>query len=253
MLDIREVSFTVKETQILENITFSVSPGEVIAVLGEAGSGKSALLSALSRKIQHDGTIVMEGKDPSVKPRHTDILLYPSPVESRESETVFDTVLSGRAPHKKSIAPYSPFDVQTADEMIREFGLDDLRKRRLSELSDSQYKMTILAQFAACQSSLLLLDNPEEALDLLARNRVLRAVRKFTFTGERSVIIATNDLTFASQCADRFIILKRGKVEYDGDHALFTEDMIRKIFGCEGIVSKNIFNGRPEVQFIPES
>ena len=252
MLDIKELSSTISGIPVLEKVTFSAAKGEVIAVLGAAGSGKSALLSAIAGKLQSEGTVSLNGQSGAGK-RNDQVLLYPSSASARDSDSVYDTILAGRAPHKKGISPYSPYDHQIAEELLREFALEEIRDSELSAVSDSSYKMALLAQFISCEYPLLLLDNPEEALDILSKTKLVRTIRKYVFDGNRTVIIATNDLTFASQCAERFIILRRGRILEQGGHELFTDEMLRKVYGCDGIVSKNIFNGRPEIQFVPES
>ncbi|MGL4368123.1 MAG: ATP-binding cassette domain-containing protein [Spirochaetota bacterium] len=254
MLEIRELSYERSGTPVLDKISLRAAPGDIIAVLGKSGSGKSALLSAVAGKLPVQGDILFNGS-PAGKGRSScgSILLFPGKDELSDGVSVCEAVLSGRAPHKKKIEPYSPFDIQTAEEKIREFALDAVRDTELASLPDALFKMTLLAHYAAYDAELFLLDNPEEALDISLRRNISRALRKYVFSGERTVIFASNDLTFAAQCADRFVIMEQGKISAEGGYDILTEDLIRKVYGCESIVSKNIYNGRPEIQFAPES
>lgn len=250
MLNIRDLSFTSDGETVLDSISFTVREGETLAVIGAASAGKSALLSAVAGKMRVTGSVLDHN---GAKPPHGDFLLFPQEGYIREEESVYQTVLSGRAPHRRFLMPYSPLDIQTAEEMIDVFGLSSLQRKSLSSLSDAQYKMTLLAHGAAFGSPFFLLDNPEEGLDIASRRKLVRALRKFLFDGKRCVIIATNDLNFASQCADSFLVLKNGRVAASGAHEILTEKMIQDVFGCDGVVSKNVYNGRPEIQFVPET
>lgn len=250
MLNVRDLSFISNGETVLDTVSFSIREGETLAVIGSASAGKSALLSALAGKISIKGVISSEN---GTIPSRRDFLLFPTDNDVREEETVRQSVLSGRAPHRRFLMPYSPLDIQTAEEMIDIFGLSSIRDRSLASVSDSQYKMTMLAHCAAFGAPVLLLDSPEEALDIASRKKLIRALQKYLFDGKRAVVIATNDLNFASQCADRFLVLKNGRIAASGSHEIITEELIQGVFGCEGILSKNIFNGRPEIQFVPET
>jgi iron complex transport system ATP-binding protein len=252
MLNIKDISFSANGTAVLDAISFSVSEGETVALIGPSGSGKSALLSSIAGILPSSGKATTDGASAVYSPRRN-ILLFPAKNDIRDEESIYQTVLSGRASLKHLMAPYSPFDMQTADEILRDFGIDDVSKSALSSLPDSVYKMVLLAHHAAYGAPVFLLDNPDEALDIASRMRLIRALRKYVFDGKHSVLFATNDLNFASQCADRFIVMHRGRIAEQGGHEIFTEEMLRNIFGCEGIVSKNIYNGRAEIQFIPET
>ena len=251
MLTVRDLSCTVSGETVLDSVSFSLSDGEILALIGPSGSGKTALLSSLAGQLPFSGSALTDSA--ASCGRRKNFLFYPSRQDMREEEDVFQTVLSGRAPHKRFLSSYTAFDIQTAEEMISWFALQDVRNKSLGGLPDSLYKMAVLAHHAAYGAPVLLLDNPEDGLDICARMRLVRALRKYVFEGKRSVIFATNDLNFASQAADRFLALKAGKAAAYGGMDVITEELIREVFGCEGIVSKNVYNGRPEVTLIPET
>ena len=250
MLTVRDLSCTVSGAAVLDAVSFSLADGETLALIGPSGAGKSTLLSALAGELPFRGMAV---SDRSSSVKHKSMLLCPAIRIIREEESVYQTVLSGRAPYKRFFSPFSQLDIQTAEEMICSFGLEAVRRRPLNTLPDSAYKMTLLAHHAAYSAQVLMLENPEEGLDICSRMRLIRALRKYVFEGKRAVIFATNDLNFASQAADRFLVLKGGKTAAAGGAEIITEELSRTVFGCEGIVSKNIYNGRPEITLMPEA
>ena len=98
--------------------------------------------------------------------------------------------------------------------------------------------MTLLAHHAAYSARVLMLDNPEEGLDICSRMRLVRALRKYVFEGKRAVIFATNDLNFASHAADMFLVLKGGKTAAAGGAEIITEELIRRYSAARGSCQK---------------
>lgn len=251
MLSVNGLSFTKNGKTILDDVTLQAESGELCALVGKSGSGKSVLLSVLSGRISgYSGEIAVNENIVSGRYLKKNVLHFPGSVVINGADTVRNIVISARIPYKKFLSPLSPFDWQTADEYIEIMGLEPYQNTSAETLPDALYKKTLLAYSFTREAGTLLLDNPSEGLDPSGVFDFERALKRFASKGF-TVIFATNDLNLASRISDRILIMREGKIEISGGAELLTEESIREYFSAETIVSKSVYNGKPEIIYIP--
>ncbi len=214
----------------LREVSFAVDEGEKVCILGENGSGKSTLLRVLTGLMPYEGSVLIGGRElSSLKRRElsaqTALLTQLSSVYF--SYSVWETVMMGRFLHTGNrSARGSEKDRRVVESCLERTGLKGLETRTLTELSGGQLQRVFLARTWAQETPVLLLDEPTNHLDLkyqamLADDLEGWAGQDMTDTcGEKrrnTLIGVFHDVRLALKLADRVLVLKEGKLIYDGD------------------------------------
>jgi iron complex transport system ATP-binding protein len=232
------------------NVSFSLRSGEIIALIGPSASGKSYYLSAFAGLIK--GAVVShQNTRLSKKDLQKQTTINPSGLPVDDDISVYETLLYSRSLYKRLFSSYSQLDRQIVEEMIEAFNLGEYSETILSQLPDSIYKKTILAFSFSRMTPLLLLDNPDTALDLAGIQSLQRILQKHILDGSRTILFATHDITFAAQNADRIIMLGNGEIKGIVPYDAINDNMLRNLFGVDLQVTRNVYNGRPEVRAVP--
>ncbi len=190
----------------VEGVDLHAHPGEVLAVLGANGSGKSSLLRALAGVQAHSGEVAWDGA--AAAPGA--IGYMPQDTGARVALTAFEVVLLGRM-RSLSFRPGAS-DLAAAEVAMDEIGVLDLAGRRIGELSGGQRQMVLLAQVLAGSPRALLLDEPTGALDIAHQLHVLDLLRTATRTRGLTTIAVLHDLNAAARFADRVALMHAGRL-----------------------------------------
>ncbi len=183
----------------VKDISFSVSPGEAIALVGKSGSGKSTLLRLLAGLEQKDaGEINFDGKIAYVSQDYT---LFPH-LTLIENITLLPK-LRGEKSYKETAVTY-----------LKEFELYEHRNKYPNELSGGQRQRTALIRALMINARVFLLDEVTSALDPEATKNILEMVQKLK-EEDYQVIFATHELGFAERGADRVMFLDEGDLYKD--------------------------------------
>ena len=160
--------------QAVSGVDLAASPGEMLAVLGANGSGKSSLLRALAGVQAHTGRIAWDGA-----PAPPGSIGYmPQDDPARVALTAFEVVLLGRL--RSLSVRVGAADLAAAEAAMTEIGVAGLASRRIGELSGGQRQMVLLAQVLAGDPRVLLPDEPTAALDIAHQLHVLDLLRTAT-------------------------------------------------------------------------
>lgn len=202
---------------ILEAIELTIEPGECVVVVGPNGAGKSTLLRLVSGLFAPTGgAIRWRGRSLSELSRleiAKRMAYVPQIRPSRIPLTVRQVVLLGRYPYmsRLQMAPGRD-DYEAADEALRQVGLEELAERQVDVLSGGERQAVFIAAALAQAAELLVLDEPTTHLDPSHQRDVTRLVEGFGREPDRTVLVATHDLNFASAIADRVVALRAGRV-----------------------------------------
>lgn len=210
----------------VDGVTLDAAPGEVLAILGANGSGKSSLLRALAGVQPCGGTLAWEGQAPG------SIGYMPQDNAMRAALTVFEVVLLGRL---RSLAfRVGEQDLAAARAALVELGVADLAPRPIGELSGGQRQLVLLAQVLAADPRVLLLDEPTSALDIAHQLQVLALLRDATARRGLTTIAVLHDLNAAARFADRIALMRAGRLIGLGHPAeVLTAAMLRDVYGVE--------------------
>jgi iron complex transport system ATP-binding protein len=229
-LSVDSLSIYYSGREVINAASFSLAEGEIAALIGPNGTGKTTLLKGLAGLVPAHGRIDFDSAlDAAGAAQDCDFAYMPQDTASRSSLTVLEVIVLGRLSTLGVSVPRQT--VQQALRVLRQFGLANLQARRLGELSGGQRQMVYLAQTLFRQSRVLLLDEPTGALDLMHQLAVLDAVKTHTRRANAITVMALHDLTLASRFADRIICLDNGRLVADGTpENVLTHELIRQVY-----------------------
>ena len=191
-------------------VDLDARPGEVLAVLGANGSGKSSLLRALAGVQRHDGAVLWDGG--AAPPGSVGYM--PQDTGGRAALTAFEAVLLGRL--RSLTLRVGSRDLDAAAAAMSEVGVAHLARRRIGELSGGQRQMVLLAQVLAGDPRALLLDEPTGALDIAHQLHVLDLLRDATRRRGLTTVAVMHDLNAAARFADRMAVMHAGRLAGTG-------------------------------------
>lgn len=256
MIEIKNLNFVYNDIHLLKNINLSLNDGEIIGIAGRGGCGKSLLLKIIAAVIkEYQGDVLHNGRKliSYMKSDLQKIISYmDGKVPDNPDDSVFNFSLLSRITYKNILKPFSDYDIQVTEDYLKAFALDDIRDRKIGTLSDSLIKSVKLAHSFIREGELLVLDNPTENLSIDTIALIRKLILKYTINGNRIVVMASHDLNFLLQTADRIIIIDEGTVFEDGPPDIIDADCVKKYFNADVLISRNIYNGKPEVHIFPE-
>jgi iron complex transport system ATP-binding protein len=239
MLTIKNLKTSYGKNEILHGVSFDVSGGEILAITGENGSGKSTLLRAIAGLIPIDaGEITLDKKDlinlpPKERAKLISVVFQTAAGAEFSEFSVFDTVLTGRYPYAPSfLSSYSERDREIAEKYIALTELEDLKNRAVTTLSGGQLQRVFLARAFCSEPRILLLDEPDNHLDLRYKHLLADILKKW-ITPERCVISVFHNLQNAL-FAERLMLLSKGCIALSGDiKTVLNSDEIRTVYGFD--------------------
>ncbi len=240
---------------ILKDVSFSAEQGEIIGIIGPGGSGKTSLLEIIAGKKKQDHGRVIIGKLPvesyTQKELTAKVFLFDRSQSVNTEDTVENFIMLSRAGYKKLFMPFNDYDNQITQEYLRKFGLYEKRHQRLKDLSQNDLQAAFHAHVFSSEADIILFDNPTGYLDLKKTTIFEKSIARYALSGEKTVIIATNDINHVTRTADRIIVLKDGIIAMQGQPDMITQEMIKEYFGVDVFISRNIYNSRPELHLFP--
>lgn len=237
---------------VLEEVSFSLAPGELVAVIGPNGSGKSTLLRAVSRTLRpQSGEVRVEGREIySATPQWVARRIAVVPQETRVdfAFTVREIVLMGRLPHLGRFATESATDFAIAREALQRTGVLKLEDRSILGISGGERQRVMIARALAQQTPILLLDEPTAHLDINYQIEIMRLVNTLRADGARAILVVLHDLNLAAQFCDRLLLLHRGRIFADGPpERVLTRENVHLAYGADVLVRRHPQTGRPYV------
>jgi iron complex transport system ATP-binding protein len=191
-------------------LTMDIARGELLAVLGQNGSGKSLTLHTLAGlRPAHSGSISLLDTDVASSRRQDlakHLALLPQHVDDIFPATVIDTALIGRHPHIGRLSWESPEDLAVAKAALASVDLDDLLTRDVLTLSGGERRRLAIAQVLTQTPDLYLLDEPTNHLDPQHQLDALRLFREKADNGA-AVVASLHDVNLAVRFADRCLLL----------------------------------------------
>lgn len=214
ILEVRQLTAGYGGKEVLQGVSFSLMPGELVGILGENGSGKTTLLKSICGIVPHGGKCLVGGMDSrSLSPRALARQVSFIPQQSGISIdlSALDVVLMGFNP-RLGLLEYPSQDMkQQARRALREVGLAGREEENYQTLSQGQKQLCMLARTLVSQARLLLLDEPESALDFGGRYRMLTQLRR-CLGGHCGALVTLHDPQLALNCCDRLLLLGGGKL-----------------------------------------
>ncbi len=236
LLECSALSFRYDGPRVLDDVGFSVAPGEVVGLVGPNGSGKSTLLRVLaglaspaSGAVLVDGAALASLSRPQIARR---IGFVPQDFELAFPFSALEVVLTGRHAHLPWPGLERAEDLTIARRAMGDVGVDHLEDRSFHTLSGGERQRTVIAAALAQQPRLLLLDEPTSNLDLHYQEQVLAVVHELAASAGISALLVVHDLNVAMAWCPRVLLLSDGKLLADASPAeVLTEARLDQVYG----------------------
>lgn len=239
VLSVDGLEFKYPSHSILKGVTFSVQRGECLAILGTNGTGKSTLLKCLNRILKpQSGNVFIEDSDVRNLNR-TELaqkIVYVSQNNKSSRSTVFDTILLGRKPYIKWDVTQKDLDI--VNNVMKMLQLEDYALRYTDELSGGELQKVLIGRALAQQPEVLMLDEPTSSLDLKNQLEVINIIKKVVIDKQIAAVVTMHDLNLALRFADKFVLLKNGKVFAAGGIEVMTSENIEDVYSVPVKIEK---------------
>ncbi len=237
MLDVKNLSKSFGDLEVLKDITFNVEKGEVVAVIGPSGSGKSTLLRCINQLERADGG--------GINVCGTDML-----IKDQKGRTVYADAKTLRNIRLKTGLVFQNFNLfphmtvlrniteapvcvlkeerskaqEKAMQLLKKMGLESKDKSYPCELSGGQQQRVSIARALALNPEILFFDEPTSALDPELTGEILKVIKELAKDG-MTMVIVTHEMAFARDVADKVIFMENGSiVEMGAPEQLFGDN-----------------------------
>lgn len=235
-MDIRvdNLSFAYRRGKpVLDGLSFEAREGEITAIVGANGVGKTTLVKSILGYLTPKGEVYLGGKnrkDYAFADVTTLVGYLTQESTVQAALTVFDVVLLGRI-HRLGLR-VEPFELEKVWTLLKKLKIDHLANQYYNELSGGQRRVVNIAQTLVKEPQVLILDEPTANLDMQNEIEMLELVRAYTHDRSAATLVILHDLSMACRYADRIVILKDGKVFRAGTPMeVVTEDGVREAYG----------------------
>ena len=239
-IEVKNLSFSYGNRQVLRDISFSVGKGRLLSVLGPNGVGKSTLfrcilglLHGFQGEITVDGAVVsnLGARELARKVAYIPQSNYPA-----FQYSVFDMVLMGTTAQSRGFSPPGPKQEAAARDALERLDIGHLAGRSYTRLSGGERQLVLIARALAQQSPVLLMDEPTANLDYGNQIRVLTKVRALADAGY-TIVQSTHNPEQSYLFSHQILAMKDGRVLAHGAPGdVMNEDLIRALYGIDAEV-----------------
>jgi iron complex transport system ATP-binding protein len=223
---------------LLKNLNLTVNRGEMVALIGRNGTGKSTLLkSMIGLLTPPEGVCLLDGKlisEYSPPERARRVSFVSSQLTQLPSLTVNEMVALGRMPYTGWTGRLTSKDRILIQQALEEVQMGPFAERKLECLSDGERQRAMIARALVQDTPLMVLDEPTAFLDIPNTFELIRLLSRFR-DGGKTIIYSTHDLESAMQCADKMWVIHQGRILEGAPEDLGLSGLFNEIFSSSGI------------------
>ncbi len=234
-LEVRNVSFSYGEHQVLNDVSFKVDAGKLVSVLGPNGVGKSTLFRCMLGLLKtYDGSITVDGKETrnmGARELAHHVAYVPQSHYPAFNYTVLDMVLMGTSSRTSPFSPPRGKEITAAMEALERMGMAEFAHRDYTHISGGERQMVLIARALAQHAKVLMMDEPTANLDYGNQMRVMEQVRKLTGEGY-TILQSTHNPDQAYLFSHQILAVQNGQIIADGSpNEVMDADLIRALYG----------------------
>lgn len=226
ILEIKDLHKSFGKSEVLKGVDLSLEKGEVLAIIGSSGGGKTTLLRCINYlelaekgTIKVNGETIYDGEKPITEDEIRENRLHFGMVFQQFNLFPQYTVKENITLAPKLLKKYSNDEIDAiADELINKVGLNDKAGNYPWQLSGGQQQRVAIARAMAMEPDILCFDEPTSALDPELTGEVLRVIKSLK-SKDNTMVIVTHEMGFAKEVADKIIFIDNGMVEAAGTPA----------------------------------
>ncbi|MGK5595704.1 MAG: metal ABC transporter ATP-binding protein [Parachlamydiaceae bacterium] len=212
-IEFDHVYFSYQDLCALSNITFAISIGEFVSIIGPNGGGKTTLLKLMMGFLKPSSGRVTILNQPPEKALQTIAYVPQNLRYDREFPiSVKELVLSGRLSHLSWYGQFRPSDYLAVKQSLEQVGIAHLQESAFGALSGGQQQRALIARALASQPEILLLDEPTANVDAEAQAEIYALLYRLKRT--MTILIVTHDLKMAIEQVDRVLCVEKQLISY---------------------------------------
>ncbi len=249
-LTLSDVSKIFDDTKAVDDVTLTIHPGQFVGVIGRSGAGKSTLLRLVNRLIDPTaGSISFEGvevtalRGKALRAWRRDCAMIFQQFNLVDRLDVLTNVLIGRLAERGFLSSmamrFTDEERTMAIEALDRLDLVGQALQRAGTLSGGQQQRVAIAKALVQQPKIMLADEPIASLDPANATLVMDGLRDINREDGLTVLVNLHTLDTARAYCDRIIAMRAGRVMFDGTAAQLTDDVVRDIYGIEGLPEFN--------------
>lgn len=241
-MEVKNVDFFYGKNKVLDNISLKIEKGKITTIIGANGCGKSTLFNIMTKNLKpRRGSVLLDGKDIrgiSLKSfaRHAAIVHQ---YNTAPGDTTVETLVGyGRLAHRR-VGGSRAEDEKYINRALYATGIEDLRKRNISELSGGQRQRAWIAMALAQNTKILFLDEPTTYLDIKYQIEILRLIKNLNEEYKMTIIMVLHDINQSAYYSDVIAAMKDGKIITQGTpEEIITSEIILETYGIRLDVEK---------------
>jgi phosphonate transport system ATP-binding protein len=230
---------------VLKDVSFTVAPRGMTAIIGPSGTGKSSLIRCINRlidptagEIRFLGQDIAKLKGTELRQARRRIGMVFQEYNLVERLTVIENVLTGRlgyvAVWRAWLRKFPPADIDRAFQLLDAVGLSELATQRADQLSGGQRQRVGIARALMQEPDLLLADEPTSSLDPKTSVEIMELIARRAGEHDIPVIVNIHNVGLARRFAGRIIGMSKGEIVFDGPPRALEDEHLLKIYGGEG-------------------
>ena len=231
LFDVKDIHVSYGASEIVKGVSFSLQEGELCALLGLNGSGKTTMMRGICGLIPAEGKAYVNGialESMKERTRARYLSFIPQVSSPIQGKSVVEVLLMGANPHLRLLETPGKKFYDAAFAALKKLNLEDFADRDFGKLSQGQKQLIILARTLVQNSPVMLMDEPDSALDFRNRHMVLSKIREAVKEEKKAGLITLHDPNFAMAYCDRLLLLKSGKLVAEVDMRMTSEQEIKE-------------------------
>jgi len=230
------IGYTHKKSNIViqKALNLKLKQGSFVCLLGNNGVGKSTLLKTISDMLSPlSGQILLNNKplnNYTTQARAKQISLVLTEAIPPSNLTVSEIVSLGRQPYTNWIGVLSEHDRTVIKKAMQQTQIEKFETKKLFELSDGQKQRVMIARALTQDTPIIILDEPTAHLDIHYKVRILNLLKNICKDLNKSILIATHEVSFATQLADELWLLFPDKIVSGNPDKLIHDNYLQELF-----------------------
>lgn len=241
MLEVRHLAVNYRGVSAVEDVSFSLAPGQIVGVIGPNGAGKSTMVKAILGLIPTENGVVRY-RDRALSKQLGEVAYVPqrSQIDWDYPISIQNVVMMARTRHRSWWRSPSRQSREIVKAALERVGIWELRNRQIGELSGGQQQRVFLAQSLAQEAELFFFDEPFSGVDKKTEAILFEVFDELKAEGKILLVIG-HELGEASRKYDRFLLINKQLIADENKSEVITADNIQRAYGdCVILVQREI-------------